>query len=155
MQNGACPGDECKRAPMAWDSTVNGGFTTGTPWQALSPGTATANVASQTGDSTSLLSRYRQLIRVRKASPALRLGGLARLPTDDAGVLSYLRADAAETVLAAHNLQSGAVTVTALLPGKTAADVLLADPGAALAAGSGESWSVTLPARGSGIWRLR
>ena len=155
MQNGICPGDECKRTPMAWDSTLpGGGFTTGTPWQALVPGTATANVASQTGDSASLLSRYRQLIRVRKASPALRLGGLARLPTDDAGVLSYLRTDPAETVLAAHNLRSGAATVTVSLPGKTAADVLLADPGAMLAAGSGESWSVTLPARGSGLWRL-
>jgi len=156
MQNGACGSDECKRTPMAWDSTPSGGFTTATvtPWWPLSPGTATANVAAQTGDAASLLSRYRQLIRVRKASPALRLGGLERLPTDDAGVLSFLRTDAAETVLVAHNVRAGAVTASVALPGTAGAEALLADAGAALAAGSGDSWSVTLPARGSGIWRL-
>jgi alpha-amylase len=156
LQNGACPSDECKRTPMAWDDSTTGGFTAGsTPWWPLSPGTGAANVASQTGDPSSLLSRYRRLIRLRKASPALRLGGLARLPTEDAGVLSFLRGDAGETVLVAHNVTPGAATVTVALPGWTGADPLLADPGAALAPGSGESWTLTVPGQGSGIWRLR
>lgn len=154
MQNGPSADDKDKRTPMAWDSTASGGFTTGTPWQALSPGTASANVASQTGDPASLLSRYRQLIRVRKASAALRLGGLARLPTDDAGLLSYLRTIPSETVLVAHNVRASPVTTTVALPGATAATALLADAGAVLASGTGGSWSVTLPARGSGIWQL-
>jgi glycosidase len=111
-------------------------------------------VASETGDATSLLSRYRQLIRLRKASPALRLGGLSRLPTDDAGVLSYLRVDPAETVLAAHNVRAEPATVTVTLPGTTAADALLVDAGAAVSPAGGDSWSVTLPARKSGVWRL-
>jgi glycosidase len=156
MQNGNCGSDECKRAPMAWTATpTTGGFTAGTPWWQLPPGTASANVASQAGAPSSLLSRYRQLIRVRKASSALRLGGLSRLPTDDAGVLAYLRADPAETVLVAHNVRADPVTVTVALPGTTAADALLVDSGAALSAAGGDSWSMTLPARKSGIWRLR
>jgi glycosidase len=153
MLNGSCSSDECKRTPMAWDATAHAGFTTGTPWWPHAPGAATANVASETGDGSSLLSRYRQLIRVRKGSPALSRGGTTRLSTEDANVLSYLRTAAGETVLAAHNLGSGTATHTLTAPGASA-DALLADPGAALVAGSG-GWSVTLPPYGSGIWRLR
>ncbi len=157
MQNGDCGSDECKRAPMAWTAApTTGGFTAGTtPWWPLPPGTESANVASQAAAPSSLLSRYRQLIRVRKASPALRLGGLSRLPTDDAGVLSFLRANPAETVLVAHNVRADPVTVTVALPGTTAADAVLVDSGAALSAAGGDSWAMTLPARKSGIWRLR
>jgi len=153
MLNGACSGDECKRTPMAWNATAHAGFTTGTPWWPHAPGAATANVASETGDGASLLSRYRQLIRVRKGSPALSRGGTMRLSTEDANVLSYLRTAAGETVLAAHNLGAGTATHALTAPGTTA-DVLLADPGATLAAGSG-GWTITLPPYGSGIWRLR
>jgi len=153
MLNGSCSSDECKRTPMAWDATAHAGFTTGTPWWPHAPGAATANVASETGDGSSLLSRYKQLIRVRKGSPALSRGGTTRLSTEDANVLSYLRTAAGETVLAAHNLGSGTATHALTAPGASA-DALLADPGAALVAGSG-GWSVTLPPYGSGIWRLR
>jgi len=153
MLNGSCSSDECKRTPMAWDATAHAGFTTGTPWWPHAPGAATANVASETGDGSSLLSRYRQLIRVRKGSPALSRGGTTRLSTEDANVLSYLRTAAGETVLAAHNLGSGTATHALTAPGASA-DALLADLGAALVAGSG-GWSVTLPPYGSGIWRLR
>src|SRR6266478_3461448 len=79
MLNGECSGDECKRTPMAWDATAHAGFTTGTPWWPHAPGAATANVASETGDGSSLLSRYRELIRVRKGSPALCRGGTSSL----------------------------------------------------------------------------
>jgi alpha-amylase len=154
MQNGTCSSDECKRTPMAWNGTPQAGFTAGKPWWPHSPGTAMANVASQTGDPSSPLSRYRQLIRVRQGSPALSRGGTRRLSTEDANVLSYLRTDAGgETVLVAHNLGAGAATLRVTAPG-TSADTLLADPGAtAVAADAG--WSLTLPSHGSGIWRLR
>jgi glycosidase len=154
MQNGACSSDECKRTPMAWSGAAGGGFTTGTPWFALSPGSAAANVAAQTGDPASLLSRYRQLIRVRKASAALSRGGTVRLPTDPAGVVAFLRTGASETVLVAHNLTGSGVAVTADATG-TNADPLFADPGASASAQAGGGFAVTLPPRGSGIWRLR
>lgn len=154
MRNGSCSSDECKRTPMAWDATPQAGFSAGSPWWPHSPGAATLNAATQTGDPSSILSRYRQLIRVRKGSPALSRGGLRRLSTEDANILSYLRTDpGGETVLVAHNLGSGAATASVTAPG-TAADALLADPGATLAPASG-SWTVSLPPRGSGIWRFR
>src|SRR5207237_776334 len=89
MRNGSCSSDECKRTPMAWDGTAGAGFTAGTAWWPLSPGTSGTNVASQTGDPSSLLSRYRDLIRVRKASPALSRGGTARLPAEDANIPAW------------------------------------------------------------------
>jgi glycosidase len=154
MRNGTCSSDECKRAPMAWDGTPRAGFTTGVPWSPHAPGTATANVASQTHDPSSLLSRYRQLIRVRKASPALSRGGTRRLSTEDANVLSYLRTEAGgETVLAAHNFGASGATLRIALPG-TSTDTLLADPGASVVLES-DAWSLSLPSYGSGIWRLR
>jgi glycosidase len=153
MANGTCGSDECKRTPMAWDGTPKGGFTSGTPWWPLSPGTAAANVTAQLADPASLLSRYRALIRARKGSPALSRGGTERHPTEGANVLSFLRTDPTETVLVAHNL--GGATVTQSVPGTaTALEPILADPGASASPGAG-SVSFTLPPRGSGIWRLR
>lgn len=153
MANGTCPSDECKRTPMAWETGPAGGFTTGTPWWPLSPGTATANVAAQAADPASLLSRYRSLIRLRRSSPALSRGGTQRLSSEASGVLSYLRVAAGETVLVAHNLgTSGAERELAVAGG--VADVLFADPGATLRQTAG-GWTVSLPASGSGVWRLR
>lgn len=154
MANGCSSSqDECKRTPMAWDASVNGGFTTGTPWFALAPHGVGGDVASQTGDLASLLSRYRQLIRIRKASPALARGGTRRLGTQGRSVLPLLRTDPAERVLAVHNLGATAATERLSAEG-TAADVLFADPGASLVR-DGDAWSATVPAYGSGIWRLR
>jgi alpha-amylase len=152
MQNGSCSTDECKRTPMAWDGAAKGGFTTGTPWWPFSPGMATANVATQVGNPDSLLSRYRKLIQVRKASPALSRGGTERLSTEASGVLSFLRTATAEKVLVAHNLGVSAATQTVAVSA-TAVEPLFVDLGASATVGTG-SVSITLPPRGSGIWRL-
>jgi len=153
MQNGNCSTDECKRTPMAWDGAAKGGFTSGTPWWPFSPGMATANVATQLADPDSLLVRYRKLIQVRKGSPALTRGGTERLSTEAFGVLSFLRTEATETVLVAHNLGTSAATQGVAVTA-TAVEPLFVDPGASATVGSG-SVSITLPPRGSGIWRLR
>jgi glycosidase len=153
MRNGACSADECKRTPMAWDGTAAGGFTSGSPWWPLSPGKEAANVASQAGDPSSLLSRYRRLIRLRQGSPALGRGGTERLVTGNPAVLAYLRDGAGETVLVAHNLGTSGAAATLAAPG-AAATALLADPGASLAP-AGAGWTVSLPPRASGVWRLQ
>ncbi len=71
---GAKPDDLDLRRPMQWDSTAANGFTSGTPW--VEPGTPGegANVAAQTDDPSSLLSRYREMIQLRNENPALRAG---------------------------------------------------------------------------------
>jgi glycosidase len=155
MANG-CPGteDECQRTPMQWDGGANAGFTNGTPWFPLGSGATTVNVAGQSGDPGSLLSRYRTLIRVRKASPALARGGITRLASSAPAVLAYLREHADETVLVAHNVGGGTITATLTTASPaTPGAALFADPGAVAAAASG-GFSVTLPPYGSGVWRV-
>jgi glycosidase len=141
---------------MAWDATPGGGFTIGTPWWPLAPGQETANVAAQTADAGSLLSRYRALIRARRASPALRRGDLVLL-TGASGpqpVLAYLLVAPGDTVLVAHNLTDGVATASALPAEGSAAEVVFGETGAS-AHGANGQWTITLPPRGSGVWRLR
>jgi glycosidase len=156
MQNGPGGSDERKRTPMAWDRSAGGGFTTGKPWCDLAPGRSTANVAAQSGDPGSLLSRHRALVRVRRASAALRRGALSLFPGAPGGarVLVFARSVEGETVLVAHNLAGEAATAGPVAAGGSAAEPLLADPGAAATAGPG-GWTVALPARGSAVWRIR
>jgi glycosidase len=154
MQNGPGTDDEWKRTPFPWDSTPGGGFTSAArPWQGFAPGKETANVAAETADPGSLLSRYRALIRARHGSQALRTGDLGLLPAG-LPVLAYVRRGGGETVLVAHNLGAAEATLAAPgLPGSVA-ETLLADPGAALAK-DGAAWRAALPPRSSGIWRIR
>ncbi len=152
LQNGPASGDEAKRTPMPWDGSPGGGFTTSTPWYPFAPGQEEANVAAETGDPSSLLSRYRSLIRARHASPALMKGDLTLLPAAPQ-VVAFTRSAGAEQVLVAHNLGDGIASLSATLPA-SGADPLFADPGASLTGGPG-AWQVFLPPRASGIWRMR
>ncbi|MGC4001435.1 MAG: alpha-amylase family glycosyl hydrolase [Anaeromyxobacter sp.] len=149
----SCSGDLCYRTPMHWNGTApRGGFTTGTPWVPLAPGLATINVATESADPTSLLSRSRQLIRLRAGSPALQRGTTTVLESGGGPVLALLRTLDGEAVLVVHNL--GATAATAALPTLTGApEPLLVDDGATVTPGA-EAWSVSLPATSTGVWRL-
>ena len=147
LQNRSESGDEAKRTPMPWDAS--GGFTSGSPWFAYSPGREQANVASQAGDPSSLWSRYRDLIAARHSSPALMRGSIEIL---DAGssVLAFVRATEKERVLVVHNVSDGFVNVGSLnVPNagfeRIFVDGALADP----------SGSLALPPRATGIWRVK
>ncbi len=152
LQNGPAPNDEAKRTPMPW--TPTGGFTTGTPWHAYAPGLASENVASQTNDPQSLLSHYRNWIAARKSSSALSKGSITPLATD-ARVLAFLRETNDDRVLVVHNLSDTAVTAGPFGITATSLEKVFADPGASDPAGASGAWTVSLPARTSGAWRIR
>ena len=105
--------DQRIRTPMRWDATGSaGGFTTGTPWQALSDDPAGTDLATEREDSDSLWSTYRDLIALRNAEPALRSGTLVPVETTDDAVVAYLRAatDPADgAVLIVANVEDAAV----------------------------------------------
>jgi glycosidase len=151
-------GDPAKRRPMPWDGSEKGGFTTGKPWAPFVEGWQKQNVAAQLGDTGSLLHRYRLLIHVRRASPALRLGTLRPLPRSEeaSAVVAFLREAAGERVLVVHNLGATPAAVSQALPAAPA-EALFADPDVAAAAEPGKRgvWKLTLPAYSSAIWRLR
>lgn len=158
MQNGPGGNDEWKRTPMPWTNEgAGGGFTTGTPWYSFAPGRDTANVAVQTGSSGSLLSRYRELIAVRRSSEALRRGRLELLTrtTGSASTLAFLRVAEGERALVVHNMSNGFTTAGPFDVSASSIEKVWSDAGAsASGAGTGKI-NVSLPPRGSGVFRLK
>ena len=148
LRNGPAGSDEEKRTPMPWTDT-DAGFTAGAPWYRFSSGRDIANVAAQTHDPASLLSRYRRLIRARRGSAALREGDVASVPLDGAprdGV-AYLRTAADERVLVVHTLANAPRTFSwsAFAGGY---ELLFGDRGVGLPV----EGAITLPARATGVW---
>ncbi len=155
LANGSADSDDrLKRTPMPWDASPGGGFTTGTPWFPFSPGRDTANVARETGDPSSLLSRYRMLIRARHSSPALANGGIQVLASGSSQVLAFLRTTPDEKVLVVHNLSGSFQNAGPFAAAAAASETVFADSGATLDLVGG-AWRVSLPAHASAIWRLK
>jgi glycosidase len=158
LQNGPAPGDEAKRTPMPWSNQPGGGFTTAAnPWYSFAPGRAVDNVADQTNDPDSLLSHYRNVIRARTSSNALKQGTLQLLPMSAAApqVLAFVRRAGDEQVLVVHNLSgaftaAGPYSVTAISMEK-----IYADAGVGTPSGTSGSWTIALPPHTSGIWRFK
>ena len=91
------------RTPMQWDSSENGGFTTGKPWLRVNPNTVSINVESQRNDPHSVYQCYRKLISLRKTSMALSRGDLQFLETGSDELIGLCRSTDSETLLAFHN----------------------------------------------------
>jgi glycosidase len=157
VENGPTGGDESKRTPMPWNATAGGGFTTGTPWFGFAPGREAANVAAQTDDPASLLSRYRDLIRARRDAPALAKGDLTLLSqvSGTTPVLAFLRVTATETVLVAHNLSDGFASAGPFAVNATSFEKVFADAGTPDPSGTPGAIRLSLLPRATGIWRVR
>lgn len=96
--------DEMIRTPMQWSQDDNAGFTTGTPWEPVNADYQSKNVAVQTNVPASLLSYYRELIRLRTDHTALRVGDYTPVESADNALLAFLRASQEEIVLVIINL---------------------------------------------------
>ncbi len=96
--------DEQLRTPMQWRADSGAGFTSGTPWEPLHSDWRTTNVAAQIGDSSSLLSLTRRLIRLRGEHPALGSGDLVLLDAGTPSIAAYLRRAGDDLVLVVVNL---------------------------------------------------
>jgi alpha-glucosidase len=119
-------GRDPARTPMQWDPSPHAGFTTGTPWLPVSPESEYVNVMREAEDRTSLLSFYRKLIWLRKATPALTLGTYREVTGGPLSCLIYLRettGELSERVLIAINFSSDSHTFS--LPSLDAEGVIL------------------------------
>ena len=95
------------RTPMAWDPSPNAGFTSGDPWLPLHADWPTRNVASQADDPHSMLTLHRDLLRLRRAHPALSIGTVS-LVEAEGDILAYERAHEGERLFVALNLGDAA-----------------------------------------------
>lgn len=118
--------DGC-RTPMQWDTSPGGGFSAGVPWLPLVD-PATRSVADQSTDPASLLSLYRRLIHVRRASAALERGSHRSFFGVAAGVMAWLREADGDRVLCVLNLSDAPRRCTLPLArlGAAAGEVLVA-----------------------------
>ena len=91
------------RTPMQWDTTCNGGFTSGNPWIAVNPNYASINAASQTEDPDSIFSYYKALLQLRKKYDVFAFGDFTPLDQRSDSVLAYCRKWKDETLLCINN----------------------------------------------------
>ena len=98
--------DENIRLPMQWDTSVNAGFTTGTPWITADINSLEFNVLSMQQDGNSLWNHYRNWIQIRNENTAFRSGRYKGLGSSLNSVFAFLRIDLLnnQTVLVIHNL---------------------------------------------------
>ncbi len=82
--------DGC-RSPMQWNANLYSGFSDFKPWLPIHPGYLMRNVEIQLKDPESLLNFYKELIKLRKATPALQHGSFRLIPGLPASVLCYFR----------------------------------------------------------------
>lgn len=95
--------DGC-RTPMPWDAGLaNLGFSEHEPWLPAAAEHAALTVADQEADPDSNLAFARQMIALRKASPALTYGELTFLDAPDP-VLAFVRREGEEAVACIFNL---------------------------------------------------
>jgi alpha-glucosidase len=93
-----------ERAPMRWDNTPNGGFTTGEPWLPLESD-GTRNITQQQHDQASLLQLFQRLIAIRRMHPCLQYGEQEPVRSRN-DVLAYQRPLGHRTLLIALNMTS-------------------------------------------------
>ena len=99
-------GRDPNRNPMPWDASPNGGFTTGRPWLPLRSDFPHLNVAAQRRDPRSVWAFYRDLLRLRRETPALRRGAFERLSRASHQGLAYIRSTPEQQVLVALNFRA-------------------------------------------------
>jgi oligo-1,6-glucosidase len=80
------------RTPMQWDTSANGGFTTGKPWLAVNPNYKEINAAEELKNPDSIYNYTKAMIALRHATPALVYGSYEDLDPMNPSIFAYTRA---------------------------------------------------------------
>ncbi|MDE2164472.1 MAG: DUF3459 domain-containing protein [Alphaproteobacteria bacterium] len=99
-------GRDGERTPMQWSAGANAGFSSpnAKTWLPIPPSYQTANVAVEEDKPASILTWYKELIRLKHTDAALHTGRQVMLNVNDPNVLSWLRiAPDGEAVVVACN----------------------------------------------------
>jgi alpha-glucosidase len=93
---------------MQWDAGPNAGFTPAgvTPWLPVADDYKARNVAVQEEDPTSILTLYRRLTALRRATPALHGGGYRPVDGVPQDSFVYWREEGDERLLIALNFSA-------------------------------------------------
>ncbi len=98
-------GRDPQRTPMQWTGGPGAGFTTGEPWLPIATDAGRVNVEAQREDGGSMRAFDRRLLELRRAEPALQIGGY--VPAGQRGNLfAFVRELGDKSFLIAVNLGS-------------------------------------------------
>lgn len=97
------------RTPMQWDSSDNGGFTTGTPWIPVNPNYTFINAQAAVKDPDSVFHYYRQLLTLRKQHEIIVYGSFELLLPEDPSIFAYTRTLEQEKLLVVCNFTENAL----------------------------------------------
>jgi glycosidase len=140
---------------MSWTAdATRSGFTTATPYRALSGNVASANVAVEDTDPASLLNFYRNVIALRQSLPSLQRG--TYLGASSSGnVMTFQRVLGAEKTLLVFNYGSNAGAITATgLPGAASLHSLWPVGAADLVADASGAANINLPAQSFAVFAV-
>ena len=102
--------DNC-RTPMQWDSSVNAGFSTGTPWIEVPEFGKNITVESQVNDENSILAFYKKLIQLRKQRKIIAEGDIKFIMDVPESVMCYKRTLNKEELVVFGNMSGEEVKV--------------------------------------------
>ena len=108
-------GRDGERTPMQWTPGPQAGFSTNPQtWLPIPASYTTINVETESADPHSLLNWYKQLIALRRSTPALHDGGIVIINHDNKDVLSYVRTapPGSPTVVVAINMSAQPQTIS-------------------------------------------
>ncbi|MCU1500517.1 MAG: Maltodextrin glucosidase, partial [Acidimicrobiales bacterium] len=112
-----------ERIPMRWDLTKNNGFTTGIPWLPMQS-VGTISVTTLQKETRSILHLYRELMALRKRTPALHSGDYTPLrSTND--IIAYERFTGNEKFLIALNLTHEPRRIAGICKGEVVMSTIL------------------------------
>ncbi|MBM7703270.1 glycoside hydrolase family 13 protein [Metabacillus iocasae] len=97
-------GRDNSRTPMQWNTEENAGFSTGTPWMGINPNYKEINVESQINNEFSILSFYKNLVRLRKEHEVLVYGTYDLILPDHEKIYAYTRTLGNEKVVVVCNM---------------------------------------------------
>jgi alpha-glucosidase len=98
------------RTPMQWDEGEYAGFSNAEPWLPLPPSLEGMTVSSQLQQPGSMLQLYGNLLRLRRAEPALSVGGYRAISAEE-NVLAFERFHQERRLLIALNFDDHAKTL--------------------------------------------
>jgi alpha-glucosidase len=128
-------GRDPERTPMQWDGSPHAGFSSVKPWLPVASDFLQVNVEVERGDGRSILSLYRRLLELRRATDALAVGAYRQVHVDNA-VLVYAREDLLVALNFSHEprelpreLWDRSVVLSTYLDNSARSDRLRADEG--------------------------
>ncbi|WPK27406.1 hypothetical protein PUMCH_004793 [Australozyma saopauloensis] len=107
------------RTPVQWDSSANGGFSTGKPWMRTNDNFEEINAASQVNDPDSLYNFYKKALQVRKEYKDLFIyGKFEILDFDNEKTFTIVKTAGSHKAYAVMNFTNEAVPFEADFEGK-------------------------------------